>query len=383
MRYPHNLGYNVVKAFNGADCSLVVQARTIKITEIIVHGVTGLPNGNEIVKWTKYQAAYSVWAEQFPGIASSEITPSMVRNKILESPIADENFKWNFMIMMYNFFIESNQNSFLSRGVLRFSGDIENCGNYNWCRLLIEKLKRTHAYWAEDTKRNFAGPLPFLICLYVSKVQKEGTTFVHTNYPTYRGWSDMLLRERQKYDKNKNCFGEGVIVKFCDVIVELILQKYDDGPDLTMRAIAVSECPDLVVDDIVHDYEESALILHDIVLRGDLKNTDSSNKTVDNGAFTEVGFNEKDDTQMNALLSNCSTNTYVTRFEMNLIELNDVYEKCLDNFEVAFALYPTNAKLVDLKEKYNYFFKMFGDSSPISKALCVGNLDGNDRPDLE
>lgn len=65
--------------------------------------------------------------------------------------------------MMYNFFIESNQNGFLTRDVLRFSGDIENCVKYNWCRLLIEKLKVTHSYWAKDTKRDFVGPLLFLI----------------------------------------------------------------------------------------------------------------------------------------------------------------------------------------------------------------------------
>lgn len=54
-------------------------------------------------------------------------------------------------------------------------------------------------------------------------MHNKGTTFVPTNYPTYRGWSDMLLRERQHYDTNKKSFGEGEIVKFCDVIV---IRKY-------------------------------------------------------------------------------------------------------------------------------------------------------------
>lgn len=164
--YTHNLGYIVVEAFNGASCSLVLQAGNINITDSIVHSVIGLPNGIEVIKFSKDRAAYSDWGQQFPGCKSSEITPSMVRNKILESPRADENLKWNFMILMYNFFIESNQNNFLTRDVLRFSGDIENCGKYNWCQLMIEKLKETHSYWAEDTKRNFAGPLPFLIVSY-------------------------------------------------------------------------------------------------------------------------------------------------------------------------------------------------------------------------
>lgn len=72
--------------------------------------------------------------------------------------------------------------------------------------------------------------------------------------------------------------------------------------------------------------------------------------------------------------------SYTGRFENNLIELKEVYEKCLNNFEVALALYPENVKLAELKEKYNYFFKLFDDSSPISKVLCVGVGDNKTMP---
>lgn len=66
-------------------------------------------------------------------------------------------------------------------------------------------------------------------------------------------------------------------------------------------------------------------------------------------------------------------------FEENLIELKEVYDKCLNNFEVSLALYPENLTLAELKAKYNYFFKMFDDSSPISKVLCIGTIDDKSR----
>lgn len=72
--------------------------------------------------------------------------------------------------------------------------------------------------------------------------------------------------------------------------------------------------------------------------------------------------------------------TYVKRFETNLNELNELYNKCLDNFEVAFSLYPKSARVAELKEKYGYFFKLFAESSPISKALSVGNANCKLRP---
>lgn len=161
--YAHNLGYNIVEAFDNKTCSVKLKAGVIKIDDRIMHSVMGLPIGNEIFICNEKSTVYDIWAAQFAHFASSKISPLMVRDKILENRQADTNFKWNFLVMVYNFFIESNQNLILKRDILRFSGNIENCGNYNWCQMLVEKLKKTHTYWAANTKRQFAGPLPIMI----------------------------------------------------------------------------------------------------------------------------------------------------------------------------------------------------------------------------
>ncbi|KAK1396434.1 hypothetical protein POM88_006297 [Heracleum sosnowskyi] len=406
LSYTHKLGYNVVEAFNGPACSLKVKAGTITITESIVHSVMGLPIGNEAVVCNEDKEAYSVWAKQFPGCKSSEITPLKVRDKILENPNADMYFKWNFLIMMYNFFIESNQNRFLVRDVLRFSGDIEDCKKYNWCGLMIEKLKETHSYWAKDTKRNFAGPLPFLIYLYVSKVKKKGITFVATSYPTYRGWSDMLLRERQKYDLKKECFGEGELVKFDNVKADQYLedtragQDCADGTEMTLLDIVVrdeihnkeEDCVNsryMVTNDKLNDDDACEFLILDIVHNGDQQN--KGEVVVDVMAMdyeaqvSDIGVHGVTNTQAcvdEEIEHHFEEDLYMLRFEKNLIDLKEVYDKCLNNCEVAFALYPENGKLAELNEKYSYFFKMFRDSIPMSKVLCVGKVDDNDMPKL-
>lgn len=164
--YAHNLGYNIAESFDGKSCSVKLKAGVIKIDDRVVHSVMGLPIGDEIIICNEDSAVCDIWAEQFSGFVSSQISPLMVRDKILENRQADTNFKWNFLVMLYNFFIESNQNLFLKRDILRFSRNIENCGKYNWCQILVEKLKKTHTYWAANTKRHFAGPLAFLIVSY-------------------------------------------------------------------------------------------------------------------------------------------------------------------------------------------------------------------------
>ena len=59
----------------------------------------------------------------------------------------------------------------------------------------------------------------------------------------------------------------------------------------------------------------------------------------------------------------------MARFETNLQELEVVYNRCLTNFIESLALYPQNSKLADLKRRYKLFFKLFGESSPITKSL--------------
>ena len=130
------------------------------INEMVVHNVLGLPNGSEEIQLIGAERIDDSWDDQYE---STQITPLMVKREILDSRRADNNFKWNFLILMYNFFFEANQNSNLTRKILRFSGDIDRCKDYNWCQLLIAKLKTTHAYWAELKKRKFSGPLPNLI----------------------------------------------------------------------------------------------------------------------------------------------------------------------------------------------------------------------------
>lgn len=90
----HNLGYNSVEAFNDAAYSIVVQAGNVYINESMVHSVMGFSNVTEVIKFDKDRSAYSHRGEQFPALKSFRITPTRVRNKILENHAPDENFKW-------------------------------------------------------------------------------------------------------------------------------------------------------------------------------------------------------------------------------------------------------------------------------------------------
>ncbi|KAL1802657.1 hypothetical protein ACET3Z_031304 [Daucus carota] len=230
--YTHNLGYNVVRAFDNENCSLHLQAGKIEINDRTVRCVLGFPMGDELIQRGKDLEPITYWGKQFEG-AGCEVTAAMVNNLILESVEADRKFKLNFLVLMYNFFIEGQQNNSLNRDILKCSMDIDNCWRYNWCRLLLEKLRKAHAYRSAEPKRYFTRSLPFLIYLYVSKVCSDGTTYIAPTYPAYRGWSDRLVRERQKYEATNGSFGLGKLVDLKDKTEG----KSDDVPEHNNFAI--------------------------------------------------------------------------------------------------------------------------------------------------
>lgn len=163
LHYTHQLGYNVVKAFNSEKCTLELDAGIIQIDDKTVEKVLGLPRGAKEIVFDETNESISEWGAQFQGCKGCLITPRMLRDKIIGSKMVDKQFKMNFLVMLYNFFIEGNQSRYLIRDVLKSGLDINDCGKYNWCQLLVDKLKKTHMFWAGDKKRNFTGALPFLI----------------------------------------------------------------------------------------------------------------------------------------------------------------------------------------------------------------------------
>lgn len=60
--YPHDLGYNIVEAFNSATYSLEIEAENIKISERIVLIVMDLSVVNYLVGCNSYRDAYPLWA---------------------------------------------------------------------------------------------------------------------------------------------------------------------------------------------------------------------------------------------------------------------------------------------------------------------------------
>ena len=164
----HTLGYNVVSACKSINCSLELKAGTIEISDKTMKSVLGLPMGSESIEQGDNEERLSLWGKQFEGCLGCKVSPLMLSNRIQGNCEKNAEFKLNFLVLSYNFFIKGHQNMFINHDVLRYSLDIYHYGKYNWCRLLIERLKVSHDYWTTVKSRYFTGSLPFPVVSYTS-----------------------------------------------------------------------------------------------------------------------------------------------------------------------------------------------------------------------
>ena len=128
--YQHRLGYKIVDSFCSRTCGLRLKAGDVLITDNLVHKIIGLPLGDMDIELKEGKIAKTDWDNQYEG---KSISPFMVMNAIKKSRRADYNFKMNFLVLVYKFFIEANQNRWISRKMLSFGGNVDECGQYNWC----------------------------------------------------------------------------------------------------------------------------------------------------------------------------------------------------------------------------------------------------------
>lgn len=214
-RYAHKLGYTLVEALDRDECSIRMEDGTIKISDVVVHKVLGLPRGAEIVVVRECKQLLGAWESQFAGKPFSKITASMIARKIKNNGSATFTFKLNFLVLLSNFLVEYNNNGYVKNDIVGFCGEIEKCSNYNWCGFVIDKLLTTHKFWAGNPSiRNFTGSLPLLTYLYLDRVSTARTRQVERSKPSYIAWTDEIIKAEENYIIENNCFGKGEILEW-------------------------------------------------------------------------------------------------------------------------------------------------------------------------
>ncbi|KAK1386235.1 hypothetical protein POM88_023970 [Heracleum sosnowskyi] len=170
---PGPFAYNVLQIFEHNSVSLRLSNGQIDIREEDVSDVLGLPNGGHSIMLgsvEKYKTTIDEWNSQFS--KPDQITTIQVVEKMKEPGLS----------------------------------------NYNWAEYLLNSLVAAVQSWNCSQSLFFNGSLIFLTLLYVDRVRHKGIKLVERMTPSYKGWTEEKLRERQAIELYYGKFGVGSIL---------------------------------------------------------------------------------------------------------------------------------------------------------------------------
>uniref|UniRef100_A0A164YJH4 Ubiquitin-like protease family profile domain-containing protein n=1 Tax=Daucus carota subsp. sativus TaxID=79200 RepID=A0A164YJH4_DAUCS len=197
---PSKIASKVLQSFDHYSVSLEIKSGKIDITEKEVFNVLGIPCGGKPVEEvfndiTKKRM--EDWLAQFP---NEQITTRQVLDKVRKAPVTDV-FKIHFLRVVSEVLFGTSTHSYVTKYLVNFE-DLDKTVNYNWAELLMKHLVNAKESWLCTESDFFRGPLVFLTLLYVDRVRHKGLKLVERKFPTYSGWTDELLRERQTMEDN-------------------------------------------------------------------------------------------------------------------------------------------------------------------------------------
>lgn len=163
----------LVRSVDIDNCSILVhREKEIKITDLDVHIVYGLPMGGRLIEepeddvddegWQKFLRS---WRSTF-GLSKGSPLNSQVISKIVElmaQPVCDQ-FLWHFLVCAVNCCIRSTTNPHVRYKFLFSCMDLNNIRNLNWCEFVKRSLLDATGEY-QDGSSYYTGPLPFLMVI--------------------------------------------------------------------------------------------------------------------------------------------------------------------------------------------------------------------------
>ncbi|KAK1357097.1 hypothetical protein POM88_050353 [Heracleum sosnowskyi] len=387
---PKNTAINVVWWFDYDNLWLnLSDNRIIRVTEEDVHEILGFPRGKMDIKMISNEDRLATWRSQFdedrPG---HKITEKMIFRAITRSTEVNLQFKQNCMILMMNFFIRCIKNSYVSQEVLGFVGNFDNAAKFNWCKLVIQGLKRGSKLWIEDPETQYyTGSLMFLIFFYLDRVNNAQFQVERTS-PAFLGWKNSLIIQRDGVEDLDNSFGEGDI----EQDFELPKNSIEDGincltdNDLDEEHVEVFE--DKSVAHMVIEVQNEGTCQDDT--KNAHKNFENSQQfhtpreTIKGVDSCQRDFNYDD------------LNSGIMSIAQDINNENVVFtllKKCRSKLAMARAYFPTNPDVKDLEDEFARLHKSPIIGKPVQESDpgefsnkgkgIVEALDFQDRPKRE
>ncbi|CAA0817913.1 Unknown protein, partial [Striga hermonthica] len=210
-KLPRKLGYWLLDNFHPKTCEIKLQnGYSLHIESKDVALVLGFPNGESAIQKKRKHEWCSLleeWSGKFVK-DKRKILPTDVSVQMLSNQDGGIWFIRHFLVLLTSCLIETSGTGYILPQIMSHFNNTSAARHLNWCDYVLECLVNHHLTWAKNKKKSFNGPIFFLLMFYVDRVVIY-KRIVPRCLPLVKGWTDKILRERQKTEIRSGRFGGG------------------------------------------------------------------------------------------------------------------------------------------------------------------------------
>ncbi|GER25456.1 E3 ubiquitin-protein ligase [Striga asiatica] len=249
-KLPRKLGYWLLDNFQPKTCEIKLQnGHNVHIESEDVALVLGFPNGECAIKKKKKHEQCSLleeWGGKFVK-DKKKILPNDVSAEMLSNQDGGLWFIRHFLVLLTSCLIETSGTGYILPQIMTHFNNTSAVQHLNWCDYVLECLVNHHITWAKNKKKSFNGPIFFLMMFYVDRVVIYKRV-VPRCLPLVRGWTNKLLRERQKTEIRSGGFGGGYPSARQKSTEGLIYEKLEFAQKSSVALQMVEEVPNSPLD---------------------------------------------------------------------------------------------------------------------------------------
>ncbi|CAH1445325.1 unnamed protein product [Lactuca virosa] len=173
----------------------------------------GLPSGGSLLSNMDYisenneESCMFEWKKQYENI--DKLRLKQLKNELVQTSAADDNFRINFLVLFINTFCESTSMGKCNLNPLYLIRRDTDLSSIDWCDYIVDCLVRTKkVYNPEKESSFFYGPAAYLMLLYVDTFKFDHLQ-VTRKRPTIFYWTSEKIRFLEDILQESGGFGCG------------------------------------------------------------------------------------------------------------------------------------------------------------------------------
>nr|KAJ0215163.1 hypothetical protein LSAT_V11C300111790 [Lactuca sativa] len=210
---PLNIVYYVLDHFNFESLKVEFDNCEVSVDSKSVQEMLGLPSGGSLLSNMDYisenneESCMFEWKKQFENI--DKLRLKQLKNELVQTSAADDNFKINFLVLFINTFCESTSMGKCNLNPLYLIRRDTDLSSIEWCDYIVDFLVRTKkVYNPEKESSFFYGPATYLMLLYVDTFKFDHLQ-VTRKRPTIFYWTSEKIRFLEDILQESGGFGCG------------------------------------------------------------------------------------------------------------------------------------------------------------------------------